>query len=424
MTVGFTAATFVAAAGTLVLAGPAYAQTKSFGGPTAVGETVTFDPILDSRLRHEHVETPNQPATEHADAVTLRLRAGFELKHIPSSLSLLAEAEGTVGLANHYNALPFPIADSQRRPGFDVVADPRNVELNRLQLQYRTKSIAVTIGRQRINLDDQRWVGAVGWRQNEQTFDALRAEASLGPISVDATYSTSQRTIFGTEAGPRLAFDGEFAFAGLGVKAGPIQLKGFAYLNDYDAKEQSGSLIATMPDSQTWGIRATAAFPLGRGVKLNLAASYARQMDWRDNPADYQADYIAAEASFAWKGLSLTGGYELLGSDRGRAVQTPMATLHKFNGWADTFLTTPSAGLEDIYAGLGKNWPRFHGLSVQVTYHEFHSDAGRIRYGTEWDASLGAKAGPVGLLVKYADYDADALGTDKRIIWFQAEYGF
>src|SRR6185369_8425053 len=172
----------------------------------------------------------------------------------------------------------------------------------------------------------------------------------------------SQRTIFGVDGGPRTAFDGDFAFLGAGVKAGPVMVKAFAYLSDYDAKEQGGTLVTTMPDSQTYGVRATAALPLGKDAKLNLAASYARQMDWEDNPADYSADYIAAEAGLAYRGFTLTGGYELLGSDNNRAVQTPMATLHKFNGWADIFLVTPNAGLEDVYVGAGKTWPKFHGL--------------------------------------------------------------
>jgi hypothetical protein len=35
-------------------------------------------------------------------------------------------------------------------------------------------------------------------------------------------------------------------------------------------------------------------------------------------------------------------GYELLGSDNGEyGFATPLATLHKFNGWADQFLGTP-----------------------------------------------------------------------------------
>ena len=179
------------------------------GGETPAPDAIQIKPILDARLRYEAVD---QGALE-ADALTLRLRAGAEAKL--GKLSLLAEGEGTLAPVADYNAFPFPIEDTQRRPQHAVVSDPRNIELNRLQLQYRSKEVALTAGRQRINLDDQRWVGSVGWRQNEQTFDAVRGEAQLGPLALDLTYAISQRTIFGEDAGPRTHIDGNLVFASL-----------------------------------------------------------------------------------------------------------------------------------------------------------------------------------------------------------------
>ncbi|MBS0476182.1 MAG: alginate export family protein [Proteobacteria bacterium] len=403
----------------LALAHPALAAP---GDPVALGDGLSLDPIVEGRLRYENVDTP----TLDADAVTLRLRAGAELKH-KSGLSLLVEGEGTLALTKDYNAFPFAIADSQRRTGYAVVADPMNVELNRLQVQYKSKPLTLTLGRQRINLDDQRWVGSVGWRQNEQTFDALRAEARLGPVNVDATYSLSQRTIFGVDAGPRLAYDGHFTFLGAGAKLGPVNVKGFAYLLDYDPAEQLGALAVTNADTQTYGARATSAFKLAPKLSLNLAASYARQSPWKDNPAHYGADYIAAEAGLGLGPIGMNAGYEKLGSDNGHALQTPMATLHKFNGWADLFLTTPAAGLEDWYGGATVKFPTVKplpGLNAGVTFHRFESDAGNLHYGDEWDASLGFKLGRANLLAKFADYNAATFGADTRKIWLQVEFAY
>lgn len=392
------------------------------GDPVKISDTVAIDPIVEGRLRYETVDTPSLDA----DALTMRLRAGFEIKHT-SGLSLLAEAEGSLALIDDYNAFPFPIADTQRRIGYAVIADPMTIELNRLQIQYKGKAGSVTVGRQRINLDDQRWVGAVGWRQNEQTFDAVRAEAKLGPVALESTYAISQRTIWGFDAGPRLAFDGDFVFLGAGAKLGPVNFKAFAYLLDYDPGEQGGTLAMPNADTQTYGARAAATFKLSPKASLNLAASYARQSDWKDNPADYGADYIAAEAGLGFGPVTLTGGYEKLGSDNGRAVQTPMATLHKFNGWADLFLTTPAAGLEDFYAGAAVRFPKVKalpGLVAAVTWHRFESDVGSVHYGDEWDASLGFKLGRANLLAKYADYDAAASGADTRKVWLQVEFAY
>lgn len=404
----------------IALAHPAFAADKPFGDPVPMGDGLTFDPIIDARIRYEAVDQP----TVDADAVTARLRAGFEIKHAPSHLSFLVEAEGTLGINNQYNAFPFAVpGSSQRRPGFAVVADGESIDLNRLQVQYKTKAFALTVGRQRINLDDQRFVGSVGWRQNEQTFDAVRAEATLGPVSLDGTYAIQQDSIFGSEAGPRRSMDGDFVFLNAGAKLGPVTVKAFTYLIDYD------EAFTFANSSQTYGARLSGSLPLSKTVKLNVLASYARQMDLGSNLANYEADYVAGELGLAAKGFTLTGGYEKLGADKaaGKSFQTPLATLHKFNGWADLFLTTPAAGLEDKYVSLAKAFPKVKalpGLNAVVAYHDFRSDVGSTRYGTEWDASLGFKVKKVGLLVKYADYNAKKFGVDKRILWLQAEVAF
>lgn len=396
--------TGAAALAPLLLAAPAAAEARP-----------EIKPIIDARLRYESVD---QGPLE-ADATTLRFRAGAEAKF--GKLSILAEGEGTWAPADDYNAFAFPILDKQRRPQYAVVADPENIELNRLQLQYRDGDNALTLGRQRINLDDQRWVGSVGWRQNEQTFDAVRGEAKLGPVSADVTYAVSQRTIFGTDAGPRTAFDGDFVFAGLGGKLGPVQGKLFAYLLDY----KEDFFLAN--SSQTYGGFLTTAVPLGGKNKLNLRLSYARQSDYKSNPFDYAADYWAAEAGTGLAGFNLAAGWEKLGSDNGRAVQTPMATLHKFNGWADVFLTTPATGLKDAYLTVSRKFDgvkALPGLNATLTFHRFDSDVGDIRYGNEWDASAGFKLGKVGLLLKGARYNAKDSAVDTRKLWLQAEWAF
>lgn len=414
MTNRFVLLSTAAAMAAACLAQPALAAP---GDPIALGDGVTLDPILEGRLRYENVDVDVAGPTSDADAVTLRLRAGAELKS--GHLSVLVEGEGTVAPGDHYNAFPFG-AEHQNRL-YAVVADPENIELNRAQISYSNKGTTVTIGRQRINLDDQRWVGSVGWRQNEQTFDAIRGQAKFGPVSLDATYAIGQRTIFGIDAGGRQAYDGSFYLLGAGVDVGPVKLKAFSYLIDYDDP------LVVANSSQTYGLLATSALPLAPATKLNLKASYARQSDWRNPVRNYAADYVALEASVARKGISLGAGYELLGSDNGFAVQTPLATLHKFNGWADMFLTTPVAGLQDYYGTLNASFPSVKalpGLAATLAYHRYESDKGGVHYGNEWDASVGFKIGTVVLLAKYADYNASALGNDTRKLWLQAEFAF
>jgi hypothetical protein len=311
---------------------------------------------------------------------------------------------------------------------FPVVADPETIELNRLQVGYASETIVATVGRQRIVLGDSRFVGNVGWRQNEQTFDAVRVQLrDLGPFTADATYAISERTIFGIDSGARESFEGDFILLNAGLDLGPVDLTAFAYLLDHDAGEPRARF-----DSQTYGLRATAALPISEGFSFNLEASYARQSDYQDYlgplTAGYSADYILLAASTSLAGFNVTLGYEELGSDNGlEAFQTPLATLHKFNGWADIFLVTPPTGLRDHYVTIGRSIPGVSflpGLRAAVTYHAFDSDFGGLDYGSEWDALLGFRIGPFGALVKYANYDADGFGANVERLWAQLEYSF
>jgi len=397
------------AAGAIALAA-SEAGAQELGAPVAIAEGVTLDPILAARLRYETVDQSGLP--NEAEALTLRGRVGVEIR--AEGFAFLAEGEGSWALSERYNdTLPGNGVEP-----FPVVADPETLELNRLQVSYLKGGSGVTLGRQRIVLDNARFVGNVGWRQNEQTFDAVRGQAKIGPVSLDATYSISQRTVFGVDS-PNEHFDGDFLLFNGGIDLPVVDAKAFAYLLDYDTRVAFSS--------QTYGVLVTGEVAIPAIGKLTGLASYARQSDYGANPLAYEADYFNAQLGLGLFGFTLTAGYEELGSDGGvAAFQTPLATLHAFNGWADLFLTTPANGLRDRYIGIGKTFalPLLPGLKADVTYHEFDSDFGGLEYGSEWDASLGFKLGPVGLLAKYADYDADGFGADTRKVWLQAEIGF
>jgi hypothetical protein len=398
--------TLLGAVSALALSAPAAAKD---GDPVEIGEGATLDLTLNGRLRYETVEQAGLP--DDAEALTLRLRFGSEIKFL--DVSFLGEVESTRAFVGDYN-------DTLPGNGIEpvpVVADPENIEINRLQVSYMKDGTGVTLGRQRIILDNARFVGNVGWRQNEQTFDAVRGQAKFGPVTLDATYSLSQRTVFGVDS-PNEHFDGDLVLLNAGVDLSVVDAKAFAYLIDYDTR------IAF--SSQTYGLLAKADIPLGP-VNINAHASYARQSDYGANPVSYDADYLNAQIGAGLFGFDLTAGYEELGSDGGvAAFQTPLATLHAFNGWADLFLTTPTTGLRDYYAGIGRSIgvPFLPGLKANLTYHQFESDFGGLDYGSEWDASLGFKLGPVGLLAKYANYDADGFAVDTEKFWLQAEFTF
>ncbi len=379
--------------------------TAAPGDPVAIG-SATLDPILTARLRHEGVDQAGMP--DDAETLTFRARAGAELKI--DGFSILAEGEGTLALNGNYNdTLP-----GNGIEPFPVVADPESLELNRLQVSYLQDGTGITVGRQRIILGNARFVGNSGWRQNEQTFDAVRGQAKVGPVLLDATYAVSQRTVFGADS-PNEHFDGDFVLLSGGIDLPVVDAEAFAYLIDYDTR--------IVFSSQTYGVSARAEV----GVSADARLSYARQSEYGANPVAYDAEYWHAELGLRLLDFTLTAGHERLGSDGGvAAFQTPLATLHAFNGWADQFGTTPADGLRDSYAAIGRSFgvPFLPGLKAGLTYHQFKSDFGGLDYGNEWDASVGFELGRVGLLAKYANYQADEFASDTEKFWLQAEISF
>ncbi len=388
----------------------------------ALADAVKIKPLIDARLRYENVD--QKPLAREAEAVTARVRAGFEAKQ--GAFAVLVEGEGTLAISEHYNS------GVNGKTGFPIVADPQTIELNRAQIQFTgLAKTVVTLGRQRINLDDQRFVGSVGFRDNEQTFDAVRVEyAGIKNVKADITYAWSNRTIWGVDGGNSFgrarqqAVSGDNLFANISYKHKYGLLTGFAYLVDQDEAVVSAFKMS----SQTFGARYAGAYPLSKKAKLTVAASYARQSDFHHNPNNYSADYILGELGVEAKGFKLLGGYELLGADNGVALtsfQTPLATLHKFNGWADKFLVTPPNGLQDVYGTFGYTKPKVLGLdslAFAANYHDYKSDRLSQHYGDEIGAQLVAKCKKYTFTLKYADYNAKAFATDTRKIWASVEW--
>ncbi|MDE1917912.1 MAG: alginate export family protein [Sphingomonadales bacterium] len=410
---------------------PKAAAGARLGDPITIGEGITFDPMLDARLRWEDVDATSKTA----DAVTLRTRAGFEVKDSHSHLALLAEAVGTVALDKDYSAFPYAVVNNdQYRPARAVIADPQTAGLNRLQLQYATKEVTLTVGRQRINLDDQRFVGSVGWRQNEQVFDAARAEIHKGAFNLDTTYAIQQHSIYGAYGNPRDYYTGKFIFVNGGIKDGPTTLKGFAYLLDYDNTGfiNLPAARSQLDSSQTYGARWGEALPLAKGVMLGWTVSYARQSNYGHNRRAYNVNYWLADGSLTYHNVTANAGYEMMGADARAtggpwSMQTPMATLHGFDGWADVFLTTPSTGLSDTYIGLSGKLPQvtvLPGLKYGVSYHWFGSDLNSTKFGNEVDAQVGFRTRNINWLIKYASYVAKGFGADTKKFWLQADYAF
>ncbi|WP_052215804.1 alginate export family protein [Sphingomonas sp. ERG5] len=384
------------------------------GIQAAQAQQVEFKPLVDARLRYEQVD--QQGLADAADALTQRIRSGVQASKGP--WSVLVESEATLAISEHYNS------GTNGKAAYPLVIDPQNIELNRAQLRYAAHGVTATAGRQLIELADQRFVGSSNFRQNQQTYDAARLQwgGAKGPFA-DISYAWSDRTVNGIDGtGARQpAVSGNNVFALLGYAGKIGTLTGFAYLVDQDEAAVQGFRLS----SQTYGLRLAGSVPLTPAVKLGYVASWARQSDYHRNPNDYAADYWLGETSVTIKGLAATGGYEVLGADRGVAltsVQTPLSSLFKFQGWADKFTTTPPNGIRDLYAVAGYNWRKtgpFDAIALSATYHRFDSDRLGQHYGDEWDLLASVKRSHATVSARYARYRADSFATDTDKFWLE-----
>src|SRR5690606_33539934 len=115
------------------------------------------------------------------------------------------------------------------------------------------------------------------------------------------------------------------------------------------------------------------------GLTLLYRAEIATQSDYGNSPFDYTATYYVGEFGAKFGTVTAKVGYEVLGADNGRGFQTPLATLHAFNGFADMFLTTPGTGIEDLYFSLGT---QIAGVNLTAFYHDFSAETGGADYGS------------------------------------------
>ncbi len=352
---------------------------------------------LNMRARYEGVDDGN-PATQDADAYTLRSRLGYTTGDY-YDFKAHADFE-VINTGGDFNS------GTNGNTDFAKVIDPKGEELNQAWLSYGGLSATdFKLGRQRIILDNARFVGNVGWRQNEQTFDAFKiSNQSFDNIDVTLAHIGQINTIKGGEV------DTAHNLLNIGINKTPVgKLTAYAYLLDYDVNTN---------DTDTVGLRMK-----GNAGSFLYTLEFAQQSDSGENPADLSAGYLFGEAGYKVDKTKFFIGYESLGSDDGNAgFQTPLATKHAFNGWADKFLSTPNNGLNDAYI---KVVSKVAGMKLVGVYHDFSADFGSSNYGSELDLLLVKPINKnVKALIKYADYSADDFSTDTKKIWVALQANF
>jgi hypothetical protein len=360
---------------------------------------------IDLNLRYEAVDQEN--TLKDASALTLRTR----LNHSTASyngFSGVLEFEDSRQIAgvDDYNDTVGNNAE------YSVIADPESTELDQAFVQYKQGKLTAKVGRQVITLDNHRYVGHVGWRQDRQTFDAATfSYNAIENINISYSFLSKRNRIF-AQAKDLQSKD---HLINIAYKTKYGQLTTYGYLLEIDEGTANGL--------DTFGL----SFK-GKKDNFSYFAEFSTQ-DSESGTTDYSATYMALEGGYSFDAVTFKLGAEVLGSDDGMyGFSTPLATLHKFNGWSDQFLTTPKEGLVDLYASLsGKAF----GGGWTLVLHDFSADESSESVddlGSEINAIYAKKfANHYTAGIKYSAYSAgDAasgkVDTDKLWVWVSAKF--
>lgn len=368
----------------------------------------TSKAFIDLRLRYETVNQDN--ALKDAKGLTLRTLLHYQTKSF-NNLSAVVEFEDSrsvLGLDDYNDT-------NGNNTNYSVIADPSTTELDQGYIQYHADGVTARLGRQVLTFDGHRFVGHVGWRQDKQTFDGASIKYKHDKLTAHYAYISKRNRIF-AEHKDISAKDHLFN-ASYQLDLG--KLTGYGYLLEID-QNIDNSL-------DTFGVSFDGKTNL-LSNDINYRVEYASQTS-KSSATKFDADYLNIEAGFAIANINLKLGFESLGSDDGQyGFSTPLATLHKFNGWSDQFLKTPNVGLDDLYISART---KALGGSIVLAIHEFSANAASVEVddlGTEINLQYATKFGKYfngGF--KVATYSAgdDTSGkvdTDKVWLWVGARF--
>jgi len=371
-----------------LLSSPIYAQNKS-DEVNSIAQAVE-EGIAHLAIRYRYENVDQTGFNDNAELSSARLRLNYKTQEI-SNFSTFFELDSLNDVWNtDYNS------KLNGNTAFPVIADPLYTELNQAYISYTgIKNTQIKYGRQRINLDNQRFVGIVGWRQNEQTYDGVTI-VNNGIKNTTIVFASLYNV--NNILGKNLS-EGQHNIINVTYKSSTLgSITGYGYLLENI--------------SDTYGLRVKGNQKINK-MKWGYELEYASQKT--NDAASISNDYYLIETSLGNKSFTGKIGYEVHSAKNGVAFQTPLGTNHKFNGWADKFLGIQGDGLEDVYAGA---IVPISGIKVAAFYHDFSAQDSNRNFGTEFDVAINKKFNKnYNLLLKYASYSADEFSADTNKLW-------
>ena len=386
----------------------------------AGAETITealLEGEFSGSLRYRYQFLDDAGFDNDAHASTIRALLKYETKPF-YGVSVLGEVRTVqrIGAGDLHNDT---LNGNTDRP---VIADPDSREIDQLLVRFDQiiPDTSVTVGRRKINLNNQRFISTLGFRQTGNSFDGIVVEnESLPNTKLHYSYANNVNRAF-TDDSPVGNFDGDIHLLHGETKlAERHKLVGYGYFLGIEEGSFAGaSNLAT----NTYGVNLKGWEPLSDDWSAYYDLEYAYQTENTESSLDIDLSYYRIQPGVKFNNFRINVGYEVLEGDGTVGFSTPLALLHAFNGYADVFLVTPPDGLEDAYINatywVGESPFKIAGYDVlgktklHVAYHDFSAENSSIDYGTEFDVSIKKKlTDNLTLALEYANYDADFNGA-------------
>ncbi len=388
-------------------------------------------PMTNFRLRYEHVD--QVPLANKAHAFTLRSLIGWQTAPL-HDFSLAAQLTDVHEFNHDFNDRGNNLSEPGKS-SYPNIVDPSYSGINQLYVDWTgVKNTRLRLGRQQLNLDNVRFIGDIGFRQNMQVFDGVSLiNKSLPNTELFAAHFDKVRQVNTARR------SGNIDLVNAKYRLTPsTHLIAYGYLVDVaDLSQNNNNGLGATGDAsnKTLGLRLDGSAKINQDWKVLYTAEYAKQDDYRGGSGLIDAHYYKLGGGVAYGAWSVRLDQEMLSSNGGRyAFQTPLGTNHLFQGWADVFLVTPRQGIKDTFVSVAGNIEK---VKLYAEYHVIESDKPFAslsgfgdKYGREFDASVSypvnAKLNAKLEYAKFSEsdvYDANRKG-DKEIIWLTALYTF
>jgi len=243
-------------------------------------------------------------------------------------------------------------------------------------------SFKAKLGRQEVNLGDQRLVGAVDWTNTGRSFDGARLSGAAGQFNWSAFWMNVRErdSLLVVGLDPQLnqgVNDDGWLIGGFGSTAlGDVNAELTFLVDRYAATEES----------YTTNLR----FHRGpKGLLFDAAGAY-------QTGPDREAWFASGKLGWGFDRFSVAGQLDYLSGDpdpedgQTKAFNTLYATNHKFYGYMDYFLFLPEqldqAGLVD--AVLRASYAAAKNTTIRLDLHRFWTAEerfGETELGTEID---------------------------------------